>query len=135
MIKNRLHNFFNFKKKKYKTPSQYVFVVGSGRCGTLSISNLFKNNQKIVSYHERNNLLTSFYQYAKFNKLNIDYGIFFDSFTKFSSEKKIYMEASSYLCLNTIELYKKLNAKIIILFRDPLKTCKSLMRKGWYKDI
>ena len=135
MIKNKLHNFFNLRKKKYKAPSKFVFVVGSGRCGTLQFSTLFKNNQKIASYHERNALLTSFYQYAKFNKLNIDYGIFFDSFTKFLIEKKIYMEASPYLCMNAIELYKKLNAKIIILFRDPLKTCESLMRKGWYKDI
>ena len=46
MIKNKLHNFFNLRKKKYKAPSKFVFVVGSGRCGTLQFSTLFKNNQK-----------------------------------------------------------------------------------------
>ena len=122
--------FLNIKKKKY--PKKFVFVVGSGRCGTLLFKELFKKNSEIEAHHERNNLLTSFYQYSKFNDFKINYEYFLESFETHKTSKKIYLESSSYLSLNIKNLYERTRCKIIILYRDPLSTCKSLMKKGWY---
>lgn len=122
--------FFNVQKNKY--PKNFVFIVGSGRCGTLLFKELFKKNPEIDAHHERNNLLTSFYQYSKFNDFKINYEYLFESFEKYKTNKKIYLESSSYLSLNIKKLYERTGCKIIILYRDPLSTCKSLMKKGWY---
>ena len=123
-----LKNFF----KKKKVPKKFIFVVGSGRCGTFFFKELFKNNSLTETYHERNNLLTSFYQFAKFNNFKVNYEYLINSFKNVKIKKKIYFEASSYLSLNIFNISKSLNCKIVVLFRDPLKTCKSLQAKGWY---
>lgn len=127
--------FKNLYKHKLSKPKKFVFVVGSGRCGTLYFKELFKNNNLIDAFHERNNLVTSFYQFAKYNNFKLDYKFLIDTFKKLKIKKKIYLESSSYLSLNIYEISKSFNSKIIILFRDPLKTCKSLMKKGWYNSI
>ena len=127
--------FKNLYKRKLSKPKKFIFVVGSGRCGTLYFKELFKNNNLIDAFHERNNLVTSFYQFAKYNNFKLDYKFLIDTFKKLKIKKKIYLESSSYLSLNIYEISKSFNSKIIILFRDPLKTCKSLMKKGWYNSM
>ncbi len=124
--------FKNLYKNRLSKPRKFVFVVGSGRCGTLYFKELFKNNNLVDAFHERNNLVTSFYQFAKYNNLKLDFKFLIENFKKIKIKKKIYLESSSYLSLNIHEITKYLNSKVIILYRDPLKTCKSLMKKGWY---
>ena len=79
-----LKNFF----KKKKVPKKFIFIVGSGRCGTFFFKELFKNNSLIETYHERNNLLTSFYQFAKFNNFKVDYKYLINSFKNIKIKKK-----------------------------------------------
>ena len=53
--------FKNLYKRKLSKPKKFVFVVGSGRCGTLYFKELFKNNNLIDAFHERNNLMNRLY--------------------------------------------------------------------------
>ena len=114
-----------------------VYVTGSGQCGETFVLNLFKNNMKIAAFDETRPLLSSYYKFIKYNKLNIDDGPLFkiieNDIKKISQKKKIRLESSSFLSLHVADMSKKFGSKIIILLRNPFDVANSLVEKGWYK--
>jgi|TARA_B110000037_G_C17044845_1_gene475229 hypothetical protein len=115
-----------------------IYVTGSGQCGETFVFNLFKNNKKILAFDESRPLISSYYKFIKYNKLNIDDEPLFktieNDIKKISQKKKIRLESSSFLSLHAADISKKFGSKIIILLRNPFDVANSLVKKGWYKD-
>ena len=115
-----------------------AFALGTGRCGTKFLYKLFDIEPPVSSVHERNPLNETFHRYCKWYNINIDN----EGFLK-TKEKEIKsdlvnfsfsFESSAYLSLSVVEIYKRFNAKFILLVRNPHSVVNSYLYKGWYKQ-
>jgi len=100
------------------------FAVGTGRCGTKFISKLFEEEPQIASCHERNNFNETFHRYCVWNNLRVDHEGFLQTKEEEISNDLITndfsFEASAYLSLSIVHLYKRFASKFILLTRDPV---------------
>lgn len=126
----------------YENRLSPTFVVGTGRCGTHFYYELMKLDPSIFSIHESlmNQEVDSFRRYCIWNNLNVDNSVFFayrrHQMNKMANVGRAYFEANTYLSLSSLELYKEFNANLILGLRNPVKTVKSICKKGWYsKDF
>lgn len=115
-----------------------VFVVGTGRCGTQLMADLFKMNQQVDSFHIRNSEVDSFYRFVAWNELPIDQSPLINSRRRWVQEsyqrEKIYFESNPYLSFHIEELYSQLDAKFVFLVRNPEAVIRSHVSKGWYNS-
>jgi hypothetical protein len=112
------------------------FAVGTGRCGTHFIAEVFKLERSISSVHERNRLNETFHRYCKWYKLPVDDEGFLrakeleirQDLTRF----RFSFEGSAHLSLSIEELYDRFGAKFLLLTRSPERMVNSYLYKGLY---
>lgn len=118
--------------------SKVSFAVGTGRCGTKFLYRLLKYEPVVASAHEKHPLSDTFHRYCKWYNLPIDNEGFLvakrNSIDNDLKHKKYSFEASAFLSLSILELYKAFDAKFMLLVRSPEKVINSYLRKGWYES-
>ena len=115
---------------------QISFAIGTGRCGTKFLHEIFIKHKDVASVHERAPLNDTFHRFCKWYRLDIDHSGFIE--TKRREIKRdleyhtISFESSAYLSLSIVELFDAFKSKFILLVRSPRKVIESYIRKGWY---
>jgi len=129
----------DYQKVGQATP---IFVTGVGRSGTHFLAEIFKQSNNIQSYHLDdigNPIADSFWMYAKWYNLSIDFSGFFAGRNYLINEAlkndKQYLESNPYLALQVTDIVDQYpNSKIIITFRQPRNVVLSHYNKGWYEN-
>lgn len=126
------------KEAEQKGPM--IFCTGMGRSGTHFLARLIGLSPNVQAYHLDqigNPTADSYYQFCKWNNINIDMNPFFKSRIFLANEtynnNKIYFESNPYLNLSVKDLAENFNCKILIIYRDPIKVVESHYNKGWYE--
>lgn len=113
------------------------FAIGTGRCGTLCLSELVGLHQDMESFHEINPLNETFHRFCKWYDLPVDNAGFLHhkraEIEQSHGSKLGFFEASAYLSLSIQDLYDAFDCKFILMVRHPAKVINSYIRKGWYK--
>ena len=114
-----------------------MFAIGTGRCGTNFIYRVFDLEPQVASSHERHRFNDTFHRYCKWYNIAIDHEGFLTQKERGIrddlSHCRVSFEASSYLSLSINELYRRFDAKFILLVRAPERVVNSYLRKGWYE--
>ena len=114
------------------------FAVGTGRCGTKFLAQVFARDPATASHHERHPFNDTFHRYCRWYGLDVDEagflaakrrGIEWDLSTHAFS-----FEASAFLSLSLASLYRAFDAKFVIMVRRPDRVVASYLRKGWYEN-
>lgn len=129
-----------------KLPENFkpVFVLSTGRCGTLTLTNLMKLCPTIQAYHEPHpNFVTTSYFY--FNKIGPDlHKDFWYELIKHARGSlmlrtywldRVYFESNNRLALFAdllIEMFPQ--SKLIHVVRNPFDFIRSAIKKGYYKN-
>jgi hypothetical protein len=126
--------------KREKSSETVLFAIGTGRCGTHFLYELFDAEQSVFSCHESDPVSETFHRFSKWYRLNIDPCNFIekkgDEINDALKEKDVFFESSAHLSLSVPELYKNFDAKFILLVRNPVHVTCSYLDKGWYnKEI
>lgn len=115
-----------------------AFAIGTGRCGTHFLHHLLAEEPTVRSHHERHPLSDTFHRYCRWYDLNVDSAGFLEQKRQgVAADHRAYrtsFEASAYLSLSVELLYRKFNARFIILVRHPHDVIASLYKKGWYSE-
>jgi hypothetical protein len=134
---NELSNGLCFSPRR-EFEGKVAFAVGTGRCGTKFIYEVFKRNKDVLSWHERHPLNDAFHKYCKWYGLPIDNSGFLmvkeNSIRKDLENHEFSFEASAHLSLSIKELNDHFGGKIIYLIRNPADMINSYLKKGWYCD-
>ncbi|MFH1998877.1 MAG: hypothetical protein ABIK28_04305 [Planctomycetota bacterium] len=118
--------------------NQVGFVVGTGRCGTRFINRVVGIEPLVASSHERNVLNESFHRYCRWYGLPVD-----DEGFLHVKESEIHgdlenhafsFEASAQLSSSIEALYRRFNARFVLLVRRPHQVVNSFIRKGHYTE-
>ena len=114
-----------------------AFAVGTGRCGTKFLHEVFVYEADVATSHERNPNNEAFHRYCKWYDLPVDHLGFLRTkeleICDDLGKKDISFEASAHLSLSIMELYNYFSAKFILLVREPHKVINSYIQKGWYQ--
>jgi len=127
-----LSNIFSRPKSDLRP----VFIVGTGRCGTHLMYELFN----MLNISKANHILDldgdSFYRYFKWNNIHVDLAGFFSVREKYikDDEQKVYVESNPYLSFHIPELVQQYNARFIFLVRNAEDVVRSHISKGWYEN-
>lgn len=116
-----------------------LFVISTGRCGTVTLIELLKLSPSIISKHETYPILLDTQQEMynrRFDNTEEDEKMFIKSRSKVLNnavlKNKVYAE-STLLKFFLPSILKVLpNSKILHLYRHPGDTIRSFMRRGWY---
>lgn len=112
------------------------FAVGTGRCGTKFLAEVFERDPSIASHHERHAFSDTFHRYCRWYGIDVDDAGFLA--TKRSAIEhdlrghRFSFEASAFLSFSLDVLHEKLGANIVAMIRRPDKVVASYLRKGWY---
>ncbi|HYD87295.1 MAG TPA: hypothetical protein VEA80_07460 [Vitreimonas sp.] len=112
------------------------FAVGTGRCGTKFLAEVFARDPSVASHHERHAFSDTFHRYCRWYGIDADEAGFVA--TKRSAIEQdlrthLYsFEASAFLSLSLNVLHEKLGANVVAMVRRPDKVVASYLRKGWY---
>jgi hypothetical protein len=113
-----------------------VFAVGTGRCGTHLLVELFGGECGVYACHESNPFNEAFHRYCQWNGLPVDDQGFLDikrsEIESAGVAGKIFFEASAYLSLSIAKLFYTFGSRFILITRNPVDTVNSLWVKGWY---
>lgn len=105
------------------------FAVGTGRCGTMFLVKLLEEEPCIASCHERNQLNETFHRYCVWNGLPVDdEGFLAVKEQEISADLENHdfsFEATAYLSLSIVHLYRRLGSKFILLARNPVEVVNS----------
>ena len=116
--------------------NEVLFVVGTGRCGTKFLHEVYKKEKNVVSTHERYPLMEAFQRYCTWYGLEVDRGGFLNVLKTGISEdlrrKRFSVESSAYLSFDIDFLAENLNCKVLMMVRSPEKVVNSYVNKGWY---
>ncbi len=86
-----------------------------------------------------NAVADSFYQYAKWYNLKVDTSPLIASrrflAQRATRDNKLFLESNPYMSLHTQDFMNELNAKIVIVYRDPKRVIESHYNKGWYNEM
>jgi hypothetical protein len=114
-----------------------VIAVGTGRCGTQFLKELFEEEPGVRAVHESDPVGEAFHRYCLWNQLPVDDGAFLHhkqcEIESASSDGKVFFESSAYLSLSITELHSAFAPRFILITRDPVDTVNSLWAKGWYE--
>ena len=112
------------------------FAVGTGRCGTKFLSKVAEREPAVAAVHERNPLLETFHRYCKWYKLPVDDAGFLHtmehSIREDLRQHRFSLESSAYVSLSIVELYRKFDARFVLLIRSPDRVVNSYLHKGWW---
>lgn len=117
-----------------------AFAVGSGRCGTQFLAEVFGLDWQIAACHERHAFSDTFHRYCRWYDIPVDDLGFLktkevDMVNDLANRKvKTAFEASAYLSLSLETLHRHFAARFILMIRQPEKVILSYLRKGWYRD-
>ena len=118
--------------------NQVSFAIGTGRCGTKFLYQLFQQEKGVASHHERHPLSDTFQRYCQWNQLPVDTAGFLaqkeEGIQQDLSKQAHSFEASAYLSLSLLPLYEQFNAKFVFLVRSPHKVVNSYLQKHWYEQ-
>ncbi len=113
-----------------------TFAIGTGRCGTHLLAELFERDPGIVVRHEADPEADAYDRYRAWN------GRSFDSAALVARKRRAvaaaaaagasYLEASAYLTLAVAPLFGAMRSRFVGLVRDPAETVASFWVKGWY---
>ena len=121
-------------KKQNQLP---IFIIGTGRCGTHLMYELFNAIDGVHANHILHLDGDSFYRYAKWNDITVDLGGFYivrDEYLNIANkDRAMYLESNPYLSFHIRELYERYNARFIFLIRNPKDVVNSHIKKGWYQ--
>lgn len=113
------------------------FAIGTGRCGTLFLYQLFEREPQVASSHERNPDNETFHRYCKWHDLPVDHeGFLATKAQEIESDLSAHaysFEASPYLSLSVKELHERFGAKFVLLVRRPDRVVTSFVHKGFYR--
>ena len=127
------------EKKMNQYTGKVAFAIGTGRCGTNFIHRVLKLEPLVTSSHERYPLNDAFQRYCKWYDLKVDSGGFLAikeaAILEDLKKSQLSFESSHYLSFSIHELYKKFDARFILLIRQPDKVVNSFSQKGWYANI
>ncbi len=119
-------------------PTSVAFAIGTGRCGTHLLARLLAREARVAASHERNPLNETFHRYCKWYGLPVDdAGFLHAKAREIQTDLRrhaVSFEASAHLALSVRELYRRFDAKFILLVRNPEGVVNSYLRKGWYAD-
>ncbi len=114
-----------------------VIAVGTGRCGTHFLTELFQSECGAHACHESDPLNESFHRYCQWNRLSVDDGGFLEikrrEIESARMQGKVFFEASAYLSLSIGKLFDAFRPRFILITRNPIDTINSLWAKGWYE--
>jgi hypothetical protein len=117
--------------------SSAAFAVGTGKCGTHLLYELFAQEFAVLAHHELNPVSESFHRYCCWNGLTVDERGFLaikaDEISRACLADRLFFESSGYLSLSVGALFREFGARFILLTRHPLDTICSLWSKGWYE--
>jgi hypothetical protein len=117
-----------------------AFAVGSGRCGTQFLADVFGLDSQVASCHERHAFSDTFHRYCRWYDIPVDDMGFLktkeaDIVNDLANRKvRAAFEASAYLSLSLETLHRHFGARFILMIRRPEKVILSYLRKGWYRD-
>jgi hypothetical protein len=114
-----------------------VFAVGTGRCGTHLLAELFGSEPAVSASHESNPFSESFQRYCQWYGLPVDDSGFL-AIKRREMESawlagKSFFEASAYLSLSVEKIFCAFGSRFILITRNPVDTVNSLWVKGWYQ--
>jgi hypothetical protein len=114
-----------------------VFAVGTGRCGTHLLTELFAREPGVSACHESNPFNESFHRYCQWDGLPVDH-LGFMAIKRREIESawlagKSFFEASAYLSLSIEKIFWTFGSRFILITRNPVDTVNSLWVKGWYQ--
>ena len=121
---------------KHPYHQKVSFAIGTGRCGTKFLYQLFQKENGVASHHERHPLSDTFQRYCQWNQLPVDTAGFLaqkeEGIRQDLSKYTHSFEASAYLSLSVLPLYEQFDAKFVFLVRSPHKVVNSYLQKHWY---
>ena len=114
-----------------------VFAVGTGRCGTHLLTELFARECGVCAWHESNPFNESFHRYCQWHGLPVD-DLGFMAIKRREIESAwlagmTFFEASAYLSLSIEKIFCTFGSRFILITRNPVDTVNSLWVKGWYQ--
>lgn len=117
--------------------SGVAFAVGTGRCGTKFLSQVFARDPAIASHHERHPFSDTFHRYCRWYGIDVDEAGFLATKRRGIewdlSAYKFSFEASAFLSLSLAPLHRAFDAKFVLMVRRPDQVVASYLRKGWYE--
>lgn len=125
--------------KLKKVDSNLLFIVGTGRSGTKTISNILDKHKDIYLKHELSEQLlriSTDYEYSIINREKTKFFLqeIYCNNTVFPAAKVIGESNQKFGNLISIIIEIFPNAKFVWLKRDGRKTVSSTFSKGWYKE-
>ncbi len=114
------------------------FAVGTGRCGTKFLAELFAKHTSLAAHHERHPLSDTFHRYCKWYDIPVDRAGFLRTKRRGIeldlTEKAYSFEASAFLSLSIAELHEAFDARFVLMVRRPERVVISYLKKGWYSE-
>jgi len=114
-----------------------VIAVGTGRCGTQFLKELFEQEAGVCAVHESDPIGEAFHRYCQWNRLPVDDGGFLQQkqreIESARAAGQVFFESSAYLSLSITKLQAAFAPRFILITRDPVDTVNSLWAKGWYQ--
>lgn len=114
------------------------FVVGTGRCGTRFMDRVVNLEPRVASSHERNVLSESFHRYCNWYGLPVDEeGFLHTKEIEIRGDLESHsfsFEASAQLSSSIEALYRRFDARFVLLVRSPHRVVNSFIRKGHYAE-
>lgn len=118
--------------------SNVGFAVGTGRCGTKFLAELFGRDPQVAAHHERHAFSDTFHRYCRWYGVAVDEAGFVETKRRAIEEdlrRYCYsFEASAFLSLSIVQLYEGLHAKFVLMVRRPDEVVASYWQKGWYRN-
>jgi hypothetical protein len=116
--------------------NQPIFAIGTGRCGTQFLAKVMDGEAGVASSHERNPLNETFHRYCQWYNLPVDEEGFLQAkaleIASDLEKNALSFEASAHLSLSVLSLFRRFDAKFILLVRRPDLVVNSYVSKGWF---
>jgi hypothetical protein len=113
-----------------------TFAIGTGRCGTHLLAELFDRDPGVVVRHEAHPEADAYDRYCVWNGRSFDPAALIArkrrAVATAAAAGAAYLEASAYLTLAVPPLFGALRSRFVGLVRDPAETVSSFWVKGWY---
>jgi hypothetical protein len=119
-------------------PDPPVFAVGTGRCGTHFLAEVFRSDPLYDVRHFDDVFPTgdTFHRYCAFHGLPVDVGGLLWArqclVDEAAREGRIYFESNGMLAFHVRELHERLGARFVLVVRNPLEVVPSLVAQGIY---
>lgn len=114
------------------------FAVGTGRCGTKFLAEVFARDPSVASHHERHAFNDTFHRYCRWYGIPVDdAGFTAAKRSAIAQDLRTHLysfEASAFLSLSLDVLHQGIGANIVAMVRRPDKVIASYLRKGWYEN-